>query len=70
MGEESNVKILINVTRSQQIDVEEICCRIGMDISDYFMKLHEERKQKENNANDCIENLKEEPKKRGRKKKQ
>lgn len=35
-----SIKLLINVTRDQQIEVEETCLNMGKSLSDYFLDLH------------------------------
>lgn len=63
----SDIKILIEVTRDQQIEVEDYCFREGMTISQYFMGLHEGQKRKLSSRNE--ETQKEEKPKKGKKSK-
>ena len=45
---ETNINILLeNVTREQQIEVEDICFREGLTITQYFLGLHIEKIEKE-----------------------
>lgn len=43
----SEIKLLVEVTRDQQIEIEDLCTREGLSISKYFMGLHEGHKRKE-----------------------
>lgn len=43
---ESEINIVIKANRRQQIEIEEYCINEGLSFSQYFMKLHEERKNR------------------------
>ena len=43
---EPEAKMVIGVTRAQQVEIEEHCIRTGLDFGQYFLGLHEERKRK------------------------
>lgn len=45
----SDIKILVEVTREQQLEIEDICHRDGLGISQYLIGLHEGEKQKRAN---------------------
>lgn len=42
-----SIKLLISVTRDQQIAVEQACLNEGKTLSEYFMSLHEKSLKKE-----------------------
>jgi len=42
----SDIKLLVEVTRDQQIEIEDLCTREGLSISKYFIGLHEGAKRK------------------------
>jgi len=41
----SEVNLLVQCTREQQIEIENICVTKNLSISEYFMNLHEVRKK-------------------------
>jgi hypothetical protein len=43
---EPEAKMVIGVTRAQQVEIEEHCIRTGLDFGQYFLGLHEEDKRK------------------------
>jgi hypothetical protein len=51
-------KLLIECSREDQIKIEELCSNGGFSISEYFLRLHNEKCSKETNKNS--EQLKEE----------
>lgn len=44
--EETNLSVLVKVTREQQIEIEDICFKDGIGISQYFIGLHEADKER------------------------
>lgn len=43
---EPEARMVIGVTRAQQVEIEEHCIRSGLDFGQYFLGLHEEQKRK------------------------
>ena len=43
---EPEARMVIGVTRAQQVEIEEHCIRLGLDFGQYFLGLHEEDKRK------------------------
>jgi len=53
---DSNIKILVEVTREQQLEIEDICHRDGLGISQYMIGLHEGEKIKRANRQAALNN--------------
>lgn len=53
----SDIKLLVEVTRDQQIEIEDLCTREGLSISGYFIGLHEGEKRKRAARNEIKTNL-------------
>jgi len=53
----SDIKLLVEVTRDQQIEIEDLCTREGLSISKYFIGLHEADKLKRAARNEIKKEL-------------
>ncbi len=49
------IKILIEVSRDQQIEIEDLCVREGKTLSEYFLDLHLEKNRKNIHSNGSME---------------